>query len=154
MHAGFSESETCSRLVNRNRMDFLAESETRFTAWNLNPDSIIEYPLCLPHPTIHSEAYCGGSKRRRDVRLSVSRWTTRSYGRSWTTHELTTSSPPTSTCLPGVCTNSSIKPAVRHSFNPTNRAFISARCNIYISRLCHVPVHLSVCLWRKCIGAL
>jgi len=34
----------------------------------------------------------------------------------------------------------------------------SARCNIYISRLCYRPmmsvsVCLSVCLWRKCIGA-
>jgi len=35
----------------------------------------------------------------------------------------------------------------------------SARCNIYISRLCYdvsvrLSVRLSVCLWRKCIGAL
>ena len=30
----------------------------------------------------------------------------------------------------------------------------SARCNIYTSRLCYdVTVRLSVCLWRKCIGA-
>jgi len=31
----------------------------------------------------------------------------------------------------------------------------SARCNIYISRLCYdVSVHPSVRLWRKCIGTL
>jgi len=31
----------------------------------------------------------------------------------------------------------------------------SARCNIYISRLCYdATVCPSVCLWRKCIGAL
>jgi len=36
----------------------------------------------------------------------------------------------------------------------TYHLIFSARCNIYISRLCYdVSVHLSVCLWRKCIGS-
>jgi len=37
----------------------------------------------------------------------------------------------------------------------TSIVIFSARCNIYILRLCYdVSVRLSVCLWRKCIGAL